>query len=313
MSAVTTRITRSLAAAVLGCAIVALGAEPKAPVAPDYRAEILAWRAQRLEELKAPDGYLNLVGLYWLEPGTSRIGSAADNDIVFPAGAPAHIGTLQVGADGAVLVTEPGVDVRYDGDPVHTLLLADDWSEHPVTVTHGSFAWSIIRRDRRLALRLRDLDSPALSSFAPIEYFPIDPALRVDAVLHRYAKPRVIDVDTVIEGLGYHPQSPGTLAFEIGGRTFELEAYDAGDSLFVVFGDATSGHGTYPAGRFLYADPPDTTGHTVLDFNKAHNPPCAYNDFATCPVASPRNRLPVPIEAGEKFDSAAHARAAAGH
>jgi uncharacterized protein len=313
MAPVSTRITRALAAVVLGCAIAAWGAERSAFVPDTYRAEIEAWRAQRLEELKAPDGYLNLVGLYWLEPGTRRIGSAADNDIVFPAAAAAHIGTLRVGADGVVLEAEPGADVRRDGQPVHIVAMADDWSEHPVTVTQGSLAWSIIRRDRRFALRLRDLDSPVLTSFPPIEYFPIDPKLRVNAVLHRYDEPRVIDVDTVIEGLGYHPQSPGTLAFEIGGKTYELEAYNAGDSLFVVFADATSGHETYPAGRFLYAGLPDASGRTVLDFNRAHNPPCAYNDFATCPVASPRNRLSVAIEAGEKFDVTQHARAAGGH
>ena len=120
MLPVSTRITRSLAAALLGCAIIAWGAERTAPDAAAYRAEILAWRAQRLEELKAPNGYLNLVGLYWLDPGTSRIGSAADNDIVFPAAAAAHIGTLQVGADGVVLETEPGV-LHYAKYAAHSI------------------------------------------------------------------------------------------------------------------------------------------------------------------------------------------------
>ncbi len=68
----------------------------------------------------------------------------------------------------------------------------------------------------------------------------------------------------------------------------------------------TSGRQTYPAGRFLYASAPDERGETVLDFNRAYNPPCAFNDFATCPVASPRNRLAVSIEAGEKFDPKVH-------
>lgn len=308
-----TRITRSLAAAFLGCVIVAAGAEKSALDAAAYRAELQAWRAKRAERLQAPDGYLNLVGLYWLEPGTSRIGSAADNDIVFPRGAPAHVGTLRIGDDGVVFEAEAGIDVRHDGEPVHVLPMADDSMEHPVRVTHGSLAWTIIRRDTRYALRLRDFDSPAIADFAPIEYYPIDPGLRVIAVLHRYDSPRVLDVDTVIEGLGYHPQSPGRLAFELDGRTFELEAYDAGDSLFLVFGDTTSGRETYPAGRFLYADLPDASGHTVLDFNRAYNPPCAFNDFATCPVASPRNRLPVPIEAGEKFAGGNHTRKAGGH
>jgi uncharacterized protein (DUF1684 family) len=118
--------------------------------------------------------------------------------------------------------------------------------------------------------------------------------------------PRVIDVDTVIEGLSYKPTSSGAVRFEIAGQTFVLEAYDAAGELFFVFGDQTSGRETYPAGRFLYAEAPDTNGKVWLDFNTAQNPPCAFNEFATCPVASPRNRMATRIEAGERYDPAAH-------
>ena len=88
--------------------------------------------------------------------------------------------------------------------------------------------------------------------------------------------------------------------------SYELEAYLVGDSLFFVFGDLTNRGETYGAGRFLYAELPGEDGKTVLDFNKSYSPPCAFNDFSTCPVASPRNRLKVRIEAGEKFDPALH-------
>lgn len=94
--------------------------------------------------------------------------------------------------------------------------------------------------------------------------------------------------------------------FDIDGETYELEAYASGDSLFFVFGDSTTGRETYPAGRFLYAAVPGDDGKTVLDFNRAYNPPCAFNDFATCPVASPRNRIGARIDAGEKFDPDVH-------
>ena len=52
-----------------------------------------------------------------------------------------------------------------------------------------------------------------------------------------------------------------------------------------------------PAG---IADPPGRDGTTVLDFNKAYNPPCAYTPFTTCPMPLPENRLDLRIEAGEK-------------
>ncbi len=118
--------------------------------------------------------------------------------------------------------------------------------------------------------------------------------------------PRQMRVDTVVTGLDYNPQSPGKLLFEIDGQDFALEAYQSGDRLFLVFGDLTSGRETYPAGRFLYAAMPDESGATVLDFNKAYNPPCAFNEFATCPVASLQNRLKTSIVAGERFDPAMH-------
>ena len=208
--------------------------------------------------------------------------------------------------DGVVLDVEPGVDVRHGDTAVTSVLIADDTTESPVTVTHGTLAWTIIKRDGRYALRLRDYAHPAIAAFPPIESYPVDPSYRVKGQLLPFAEPKIMDVNTTIEGLGYHPRSPGKVAFEIDGATYQLEAYESGDELFFVFADMTSGRQTYPAGRFLYAPAPDEHGETVLDFNRAYNPPCAFNDFATCPVASPRNRLAVRIEAGEKYDPEVH-------
>jgi uncharacterized protein (DUF1684 family) len=176
----------------------------------------------------------------------------------------------------------------------------------PIVVRHDSYAWNIIERDGTFAVRLRDYENPVLTNFPKIDYFPASNANRVSGVLRRYEKPRVIRVDTVVEGLDYNPWSPGVVEFEIDGKTFDLEAYDAGNELFFVFGDQTTGRETYPAGRFLYATKPGTDGIIELDFNTAHSPPCAYNDFATCPVASPRNRIAVRIAAGERYERTRH-------
>jgi uncharacterized protein (DUF1684 family) len=123
-----------------------------------------------------------------------------------------------------------------------------------------------------------------------------------------YDEPRTITVDTVIEGFQQFPVSPGVLEFELDGKTYELEAQSsANNRLFIVFGDETNRGETYGAGRFIYADDPgEDGGETILDFNKAYSPPCAFNDFSTCPVASPRNRLAVRIDAGEKYDPDLH-------
>ena len=96
-----------------------------------------------------------------------------------------------------------------------------------------------------------------------------------------------------------HEPSPGYAEFTLQGKTMRLEPVLEDGELFFMFKDATSSKTTYGAGRFLYADLPK--GNTVeLDFNKAHNPPCAFTAFATCPLPPKQNILTASIEAGEK-------------
>lgn len=278
-----------------------------------YELEVLEWRAGRLERLKQPTGYLNQVGLHWLESGTYSFGSGLENDVRLPGTAADVIGVFVVGDDGVRMTVNADVEVYNNDEPVRSILISDDTTETPVQLSHRSFAWTAIKRDGRFAIRVRDFEHPFVATFGPLPYFDIDSTYRVAATLHRYDEPRIADVGTVIEGLGYHPESPGTVVFDIDSQTFDLEAYTSGDSLFFVFGDETNRDETYGAGRFLYADAPGEDGLTTLDFNLSYSPPCAFNDFSTCPVASPRNRLPVRVEAGEKFDAALHYAADAAH
>jgi len=101
----------------------------------------------------------------------------------------------------------------------------------------------------------------------------------------------------------------GALRFTINGDEQVLEPYVASpddDSLFLIFRDATSGVTTYGAGRFLSAAAPGEDGTTVLDFNLAYNPPCAFTPYATCPLPPPQNVLDVAIEAGEQYHGEVH-------
>jgi uncharacterized protein (DUF1684 family) len=272
----------------------------------DFEASLEDWKRQRVEFLKSADGYLNLVGLYWLREPQSSFGSAPGSDIRFPAGSPAHMGSFLLQGDSVILQVADEVEVYYRDKRVKSIEMRDDTMTSPVVVTSGSLAWTVIRRDRQFAVRLRDFEHPAIGAFPAIDYFPVDESLRVVAQLQPYDQPRVVKVNTVIEGLEYKPTSPGTVQFDIGGTRYDLEAYGIGKGLMFVFGDLTTGRQTYPAGRFLYADHPDDNGSVVLDFNRAENPPCAFNEFATCPVASPRNRLPIAVAVGERYDPAKH-------
>jgi uncharacterized protein (DUF1684 family) len=287
-------------------------AEPDVDLAA-YEQEVLDWRAGRLERLLAPTGYLNQIGLYWLEPGVYVIGSDPSSDIVLPATSASRIGEISVSDEGVRLVVEDGVEVLTEGQAVTDILMPADVSGEAVMVSHRSLAWMVIERGGKLAIRIRDYEHPFVESFGPLPYYEIDPSLRVTAKLERYAEPRTISVDTVIEGFQQFPVAPGVASFELNGQRYELEPTMSGDSLFFVFGDDTSRDETYGAGRFVYADVPGEDGILVLDFNKSYSPPCAFNDFSTCPIASPRNRLPIRIEAGEKFSQGLHYSGAAGH
>ena len=105
----------------------------------------------------------------------------------------------------------------------------------------------------------------------------------------------------VAEGMQvYH--SPGELVFRVAGREYRLAvSADSGSrDYFIMLWDSTATTSTYGAGRYLRAPVADSTGWTVIDFNRTYNPPCAFTAFSTCAFPPPENRLPFAIDAGEK-------------
>ncbi|MXZ39830.1 MAG: DUF1684 domain-containing protein [Holophagales bacterium] len=295
----THRIIRS---ASVVAAIFTLTATTQSSAQTSYEHALAEWRSQRVATLKGPEGWLNLAGLYWLEEGPNSFGAAADNDLVAPEdSAPPKLGVFLVKDGTVTFKTEPGVDVILGESRVTEILLADDQEKEATLLTSGPLAWTVIRRMDRLGVRLRDYDHPAVAAFASIQFYPADPSWRLEARFEPYPEPRTIRVPTVVEGLGWEPTVPGTLEFEAQGESLSLEAYRSDDGFMIVFADATTGDTTYPAGRYLAAALPGPEGTTILDFNRAYNPPCVFTEFATCPLATPRNRLPVAVHAGEKY------------
>ena len=266
-----------------------------------YLQEVERWHAGRLERLTAPDGWLSLVGLEWLKPGTSRVGSAADNDIVLTK-APAHLGVVEWSGDGTVrVVLDAAADAKIDGEPSRQAVMLDDSRPRPTVVSFGSVHFILVDRDGRKGLRVRDSEAATRAGFAGIERFPVDPAWRIEADWLPLDPPFRLATGTVIGTIENYP-APGKAVFERDGQYCELyPVLEApGDKqLFLIFADATSGRETYGAARFLYADMP-RDGKIVLDFNKAYNPPCAFTPYATCPLAPPENRLGLRVAAGEK-------------
>jgi uncharacterized protein (DUF1684 family) len=269
---------------------------------PAYREQLDGWHRQRIESLKSENGWLNLAGLYWLKEGSNDAGTDPGNDLTFPAGvAPSYLGVFHLVNGVVQFDAAPGVVVEADGQPLleTKTIFAPDLKK-PVTLTHGSLRWFVIKRGDRYAVRLRDLDSPLLKEFTGIDRFPADESWRVKARLERLTQPRTIPILDVTGQISQQPLL-GTLVFERNGQRYRLDAVGEGSTkLFILFGDQTNTTQTYGSGRFLYADLPGPDGLTTLDFNQAINPPCAFTPFATCPIPPKQNRLAVAVQAGEK-------------
>ena len=198
--------------------------------------------------------------------------------------------------------------MTYQGRLVSSLELRADNTEEPTVLAAGSLRFFLIERAGLLGVRVRDLDNPHRTTFQGLSYFPVSTGWVFDARFEPYQPAHHIKIINIL-GMEQDYQSPGAVIFRKDGREWRLDAVleAPGDQeLFIMFADGTSGHETYGGGRFLYVPLPGASG-TRLDFNKAYNPPCALNDFATCPLPPPQNHLQLRVEAGEKTYTGAHA------
>jgi uncharacterized protein (DUF1684 family) len=267
-----------------------------------YVKSIDRWHRDRIERLTSPNGWLSVAGLYWLEGGRHSVGSDPSNDIVFPKGkAPAFVGAITVTDDGVRFDARPGVDVIHDGRPVETMMLEDDGGGEPTRLELGTLTWYLIRRGERLGIRLKDSRNPLITEFKGIERYPVSSSWRIEAAFEPFPKAKTVPIQSVI-GVTTNEPCPGSLVFEVGGVACRLDPIteSGSEQWFIIFADETTGNETYGGGRFLYVEPPDESGKVVIDFNKAYNPPCAFNEFTTCPLPPRQNILPVRVTAGEK-------------
>ncbi len=269
-----------------------------------YEAEIQAWRQKREERLKSDTGWLTVAGLFWLKPGSNVFGSDSANAIVLPGPVPARAGMFEFAEGRATLRLEPGVDATVNGRPAPAgpiPLKADDEGQ-PDLVQLGDLTMFVIKRGDRHGIRLRDSNSRMRREFAGLSWYPVRPEYRVEARWEPYDPPRTLDIPNIL-GNVEKSTCPGAAVFELNGHTIRLEPIleepDA-EELFFIFKDSTAGHETYGAGRFLYAALPKDA-RVVLDFNKAYTPPCGFTPYATCPLPPEGNKLPIAVEAGEKY------------
>jgi uncharacterized protein (DUF1684 family) len=262
-------------------------------VADSYTDSIRAWQQQRDAGLRSPNGWLTLVGLFWLKPGDNTIGSADSNDFVLPKdSAPAQLGRLQLQDDKVTFINTDG--------STQTLSYSD---EKPDVVRAGTISFFVIQRSGRLGIRVKDSASPVLKSFNGMNYFPVNPEFHFQARL--IADPKKIPILNVL-GQTDLEDSPGFVEFTYKAGKYRLRPIYEDDTLFFLFKDPTNKTQTYQAGRMLNTPLP-VNGKVDLDFNRSYNPPCTFTPYATCPRPPKENSLPFPIAAGEMRYNNGHA------
>lgn len=269
-----------------------------APVPVDYVESIEEWKEYRINVLKGPTNWLRLVSIYWMEEGENRFGSGADQDLILPAGTiPDHAGTLTL-EDGIVtLSVAEGVVMTHEGVPVREMMMYDGGERF--RVEHGTLEWFIDNRGDLYGLKLYNKENSKADAFDGFPSYPLAPEWHLKASFVAKSDSTTITVDNVI-GEEVERYSPGNIEFRAGGKDHSVIAFEANSGLFIIIADETNRTETYYSGRYMIIPFPDEDGNTIIDFNKAYNPPCAYSKFTTCQLPPQQNRLDIAITAGEK-------------
>ncbi len=282
------------------------------PVAPEaLAAEHEEWRTYRQGRLvEPPGGAVIWIGLWELREGAVQFGSDSSLPVVLPAeDSPPLAGTLR--RTGGEIVLEPaaGAELRLRGDegdlPVtEPLTLQNDRADEPTLLALGSLGMRIHSEmgTDRLWLRAWDEDSPKRDSFRLPPFYPVEPSWRLAARMEPYAEPRTLELADVTDGTVANV-AQGELVFRAEGREHRLVAFatERSKDYFVMLWDSTATVDTYPGGRYMKVPFPEEDGWTVVDFNRAYNPPCVFSPYSVCSFPPRDSRLDIAITAGEKM------------
>jgi len=264
-----------------------------------YIDSIEDWRKERAVKIAAPHGWLATAGLFWLQEGANRMGADRSNAILLPNGSgPALAGVFKLKGGEVSLEAVDGVEIRFGDERISKAAIPiEDETSQPLFL--NDLKIFVLQRGKRFGVRIFNPHNPVLRDFEGLNWYPIDEAYQVTARFISLPETQTIKIITVL-GDQVEMPFPGTIEFSLRGESFSLDPVGLDDGrLWLMFRDATNGSQTYPAGRYLVTDSPQD-GMVSLDFNKAYNPPCAYTDFATCPLPPGNNRLKIEVKAGEK-------------
>jgi len=263
---------------------------------PEVAAE--KWRAKHDVDYRRD--WVSIAGLFPLKDGVNTAGSAPNSDIVLSASVPATVGRFVLNGKNVRFEPAAGAIVTLKDKPVAAPIdLKDDLGRAGDELVVGSVRVVVHVSGDTRSLRVRDPNGPLAKGFLGFTWFPIDARYRVVGRFIPDRTPKTMRVPNTYGDIDDY-KTEGVVEFTLLGQVLRLRPFTTRPKRFYfVFRDESSGHETYETARFLYSDLLDD-GTTVLDFNIAYNPPCAFNPYTTCPIPLRENRLPVKILAGEK-------------
>jgi uncharacterized protein (DUF1684 family) len=266
-----------------------------------YVSEIKEWQSDMEDRLRSPDGWLTLVGLHWLDEGVNTIGTSPNSTVSFPAGTTSEkVGSLTLEDGKVTLDVVEGIIATLDGNPITNQVLEPDTARKPDIVYVGEINFHVIERGNRVGIRAKQANSPLRVNFPGRNWWLIDQKFRVSAEIIPYSPQKMVPIPDVL-GDVKETAMDCQLSFSLHRQTYTLDAFALPSGQFyILFHDQSCGQGSYPSGRFLVTEYAEDD-QVVIDFNKAHNPPCAFTPYATCPLPPSQNHLPVMIQAGERY------------
>jgi uncharacterized protein len=267
----------------------------------DYAKELDDWRADRISALKRPRSWTSLVGLTWLKEGQNTFGSDPSMDVRIGDTAPEDIGVWTISGDSLRLDLNRDVEVLLDDESVFNDGTAYNYGGGPPVIFHiGPLYWTIIKRSDLYGVRVWDTTYHLRSELTEIPHYDTDPGWKLEATVMPTEDGASITMDNAV-GQSIEYPIAGYVKTIKDDVEIELIALDGGpDYLFLIFSDLTTDIETYPGGRYMYVPRGDSLGSTVMDFNKAYNPPCVFTAFATCLLPPKSNFISAEVKAGEK-------------
>ena len=256
----------------------------------EFAADWDVWHKQHEDRFAAPDGFLAITSINWLTESPTRFPDAP--------------GTWAADDSGITVDLAPGEELTLDGTRItgrhHFGQIPERGQIFP---KDAAAVYEVAKRGGNDILRPRHPDAPLRAGFRGTPAYAPDPRWVIRGRYRPFDEPTDVTVGSVVDGLQHVYAAPGVVEFEVDGQPLTLTAFNGATpgSLHILFTDATSGVTTYAANRSLRVQAPDADGTVTLDFNRATNLPCAYTDFATCPLPPAGNRLPVAVEVGEQI------------